>query len=213
MAPRPPVARPAPPVCRGRPRCAESHARILAATTALLERTSFGELTVEAIASRARVGKQTIYRWWGGKPSLVMEASLAAMQRRVLPVDTGDVALDLVTFLKRSGRNLRQTSAGRTLAVLIGEAQRDPAFAEAFRARFMATRREALRALLERAVDRGALRGDVDLELVIDLLFGTFWYRLLSGRAALDNRFVEQLAALVLPSILTPGAARAASGS
>jgi len=211
MAPRPPPA--SPPCTRGRPRCAESHARILAATSALLERTSWSELTIEAIATRARVSKQTIYKWWGGKPSLVMEASLATMQEQVMPLDTGDVAHDLVWFLKRSGRNLRETSAGRTLAVLIAETQQHPDFARAFRERFLATRREALRALLRRAAKRGALRDDVDLELLMDTLFGAFWYRLLSGRAPLSDTFVEQLAGLVLPSILSPGALRAQLGA
>lgn len=194
---------------RGRPRCPDSHARILAATNALLETTSWRQLTIEAIAAKAKVSKQTIYKWWGGKPALVMEASLMTLQARVMPADTGDLAHDLTTFLKQSSRNLRETSAGRTLALLIAEAQQRPAFARVFRERFLATRREALRALLERGIARRALRDDFDVELLIDMVFGTFWYRLLTRRAPLDDRFVGQMAALILPSILSSGASRA----
>jgi AcrR family transcriptional regulator len=195
-------SREVPPCTRGRPRDADSHARILQATNALLETTAWSELSIEAIAARAKVGKQTIYKWWGGKPSLVMEAALCAMEERVKPVDTGDVAKDLTSFLRRSGRNLRETSAGRILSVMIAETQQHPGFAEEFRARFLTVRRQGLEAVLQRAVARGELKKDTDVATLIDVLFGAFWYRLLSGRAPLTDAFAEDVVALVLPAVL-----------
>jgi AcrR family transcriptional regulator len=194
---------PAPQV--GRPRSTASRARILAATNALLESTPPSALAVEAIAARARVGKQTIYKWWGGKSALVMEASLESLNTNVYADDSGDAQRDLRSFLKRSARTLRETQTGRTLAALIAEAQHDPAFARAFRERFLAVRREPVRTVLRRGIARGEVLEDLDIELFIDLVFGAFWHRLLSGRAPVNERFAEQVVNLMWPAIRARG--------
>jgi AcrR family transcriptional regulator len=173
----------------------------LAATNALLETTPWSQLTVEAIALKAKVSKQTIYKWWGGKPALVMEAALQTLEEHVPSVSTGRSAQDLFTFLKRSSRHLRKTTAGRTMSVLIAEAQHDPAFARTFRDRFLATRRETVRVMLERGIADKTLRADLDLELLLDVIYGSFWYRLLTSSAPLDDQFIDQLSALLMPSI------------
>jgi AcrR family transcriptional regulator len=185
-----------------RPRCPERHARILDATNALLETTgSVSELEIEAIAARARVGKQTIYKWWGNKRALVMEAALATVQGYVFAADTGDLRRDLVAFLKRSARLLRETSTGRTLSLLMAEAQVDVEFARVFRERFLEVRRQTLLDVLERAIERGQLREDTDLETFVDVVFGAFWYRLLTRRAPLNDRFAQAVVDLVLPTV------------
>lgn len=190
-----------PPSPRGRPRSTESQRRILTATVALLDSRPWPEITVEAIAAKAKVSKQTIYKWWGGRPGLVIDAYLSSMQARVPAPDTGDLRRDLVRFLRRSGKVLRTTNAGRTLAAIIAESQFDPAIAEEFRERFLAVRRETLRALLERGVQRRELRPDLDLDLVMDFLYGVFWYRLLIQSAPLNDAFVEGTVGLMLRAI------------
>jgi AcrR family transcriptional regulator len=189
---------------RGRPRSSDSHARILAATTELLETTPWSQLSVEAIAARARVGKNTIYKWWGGKPELVMEAALAALAQSVQAIDTGNAEKDLVAFLKRATRSLKETFTGRTLAALIAEAQQNPEFAQAFRERFVQVRGDVLRSILERGVKRGELRADVDVQIFVEVLVGAFWYRLLSGFGPLNDAWVERVVAAIRPALF-PG--------
>ncbi|MFO0723364.1 MAG: TetR/AcrR family transcriptional regulator [Myxococcota bacterium] len=190
---------------RGRPRSAESQARILAATVHLVETQPWSALTVEVIAAKAKVGKQTIYKWWGGRAALVMDAFLSSMSARVQVPDSGHIERDLSMYLKRSSRVLRETNAGRLLAVVMAESQFDEELAAAFRERFVARRRDTLRKLLERGVERGQLRPDLDLELVMDLLFGVFWYRLLVGqRVPLSDAFVEKMVKLMLRSMVAP---------
>jgi AcrR family transcriptional regulator len=189
----------------GRPRCEESRARILAATNALLETTSWSALAVETIAARAKVGKQTIYKWWGGKSALVMEAALTNLEVQVFADDTGDARRDVLSFLKRSSKTLRDTATGRTLAALIAEAQNDATFARAFREQFQNVRREALRSVLQRGITRGEIIEDLDVELFIDTVFGAFWYRLLSNRAPINEKFAEQLVGMLWPSLRAKG--------
>jgi AcrR family transcriptional regulator len=184
-----------------RPRSSDAHARILAATSELLERTGVAELCIEQIATRARVGKQTIYKWWGGKGALVMEAALRSLEAHVRADDTGDLRRDLLSFMKRSGRLLRETSTGRTLSALMAQAQGDPAFAREFRERFLEVRRLALRRLLQAGVARGQLRRDADLDLFIDLVFGAYWYRLLTRRGPLDDRFATDVLEMLWPQV------------
>jgi AcrR family transcriptional regulator len=185
----------------GRPRCEESRARILAATNALLESTPWSSLAIETIAARAKVGKQTIYKWWGGKSALVLEAALTSLNVQVFADDTGDTRRDLSSFLKRSSKLLRETATGRTLAALIVEAQCDPAFAAMFREQFVSARREGLAIVLRRAIARGDVLEDLDVDLFIDCIYGAFWHRLLSGRAPINERFAQQLVDMLWPSI------------
>jgi AcrR family transcriptional regulator len=182
-----------------RPRSTDAHARILAATNALLERSPVGELCIEEIAARAKVGKQTIYKWWNGKGALAMEAALEHVEAEVPVDDTGALRADLLRFLKRSARLLRETSTGRTLAALMAQAQGDPEFLEEFRHRFLDLRRASLRGLLDRARKRGELPRGTDPDVLIDVMFGAYWYRLLTRRAPIDDRFAEALVALALP--------------
>jgi len=182
-----------------RPRSSDAHARILAATSSLLERTPVGDLCIEEIAARAKVGKQTIYKWWNGKGALAMEAALEHIEAEVPVDDTGALRSDLLRVLKKSGRLLRETSTGRTLAALIAQAQGDPEFFDEFRRRFLEVRRAPLYALLERARKRGELPRGTDLDLLIDVMFGAYWFRLLTRRAPIDDRFAEALVALALP--------------
>lgn len=87
---------------RGRPRSESAHQRILEATSRLLGHTSYDSITVERIAAEAEVGKQTIYRWWPNKASVVLEAVLsgyADLELATMP-DTGDLAADLHSWMR-----------------------------------------------------------------------------------------------------------------
>lgn len=183
--------------CRRRSeRC---HQAILAAAAELLEEKGYGGVSVEAIASRAGVGKQTIYRWWPCKASVVMEAYAERVTQNLPLPDTGNVRTDLIELLGQLATVLGTTSAGRALAGLIAEAQTDLHVAQEFRTQLGDCRRAAVQILLQRGIARGELHPDLDLELAIDLLCGPIWYRLLQQHAPLNREFaialVDQLIA------------------
>jgi AcrR family transcriptional regulator len=150
-------------------------------------------VTVDAIAAEAGVGKQTIYRWWPSKGAVVADA-LARHALTVVPErDTGSLAGDLTAFLTDSFRGLDDESYVARLREIVAAAQTDPAVAEVF-ADFTATRRAALRAILERGRGRGELAAGADLDMLVDMAYGVLYYRLLVRHAPLDDAAARSLA-------------------
>jgi AcrR family transcriptional regulator len=178
---------------RGRPRSKEARDAILTATLALLFEPGLHAMTIEEVAARAGVSKATIYRWWPSKEMLAVDA-LATRWAQALPAnreDTGSLRDDLLAEIRPWVRQLRQRPYGRVIAGLVAEAQSDPDFAVLYRERFVQPRRDATRQLLIRAIERGEIASDTDLDLALDLLYGPIYHRLLHGHAALTDRFVQ----------------------
>ncbi|MEU9451780.1 TetR/AcrR family transcriptional regulator [Streptomyces sp. NPDC048277] len=182
----------------GRPRSEESRRAILAAAMDGLHEHGYAALTIEGIAARAGVGKQTIYRWWPSKADVVLDAMLDMAETRIAVPDQGSLPADLVAFL---GESIRQRGQRPVLVGMMAQALLDPAFAVQFRDRFLFSRRAALRGILDRAGARGEIAADVDPELVIDVVYGVLWYRLLLDHAPLDEEAGRQLAALVVRAV------------
>ena len=153
---------------------------------------------MEGIAARAGVGKQTIYRWWPAKADVVFDTLLDLAQERIAVPDEGSLAADLSAFLTAT---FRRRSQRPILVGLMAQALLDPVFATAFRDRFLFSRRAALRGILERAVARGEIGEDLDVELLVDVVYGVLWYRLLLDHAPLDDEAGRQLTALVLRAV------------
>ncbi|MBZ5737467.1 TetR/AcrR family transcriptional regulator [Nocardioides mangrovi] len=167
----------------GRPRSLASQKAILAATVELLEEGGWGAMSVEGIAARARVGKQTIYRWYGGDLGrLVVEAFIGASDERLEPPDTGSVREDLVGIVVPVARRNLRRDRGTALAnrSLMAHAQANDEFAATYRTLHEHWREPMLEAV-RRGIRRGELREDVDPHLLVDLLLGLQWYRLLVG--------------------------------
>src|SRR5215212_6785424 len=123
----------------GRPRSESARRAVLGATTELIEREGYARVTMESIARRARVSKQTVYRWWPSKAAILLEA-LNEGAAAVSPLrDTGSFETDLRTFLRSTVAGAARN--GRLLAALMAEAQFDDDLAEAFRSGFLARRR------------------------------------------------------------------------
>jgi AcrR family transcriptional regulator len=182
-------------VCSPYPRRRSARARqaILDAANALLDEHGFARTTIEAIAHRAGVGKQTIYRWWPCRAAVLLEAYLARGDRRVEVPDTGALRTDLTEYLRGLFPVLTCPVAGQTIAGVAAQAQSDPELAWVFRERFVDERRGEIRALLGRGAARGELRPDVDLELATDAVFGPVWVRLLLTSDSLDAAFAAGL--------------------
>jgi AcrR family transcriptional regulator len=182
----------------GRPRSEATRRAILAAALGELQERGYAALTIEGIAARAGAGKQTIYRWWPTKADVVLDALLDKAEMLVAVPDKGTLDADLSAFLRATfgQRGLRPVLSG-----LMAQAVLDPTFGAAFRERFLFKRRAALRSILERAVERGEIPSGNDLELLIDVVYGVLWYRLLVDHAPLNEKAGQQLTDLVMRTV------------
>jgi AcrR family transcriptional regulator len=190
-----------PPAPRGRPRSERSHRAILDAANELLAERGFVDLTIEEIAQRAGVGKTTIYRRWPGKGPLVFEAFATDYLNRLPLQDTGSLRGDLLGLLRGFIKVVKGTVTGRTLVGLIAEVQRDPELAEIWRARFVGPVRAQHRVMFERAVERGEVSPDTDPEVLLDLVFGAAYHRLLQSHLALSDRFAQGVVDIVVGGV------------
>lgn len=190
---------------RGRRRSRQSHEAIVAATQALLAEVGYRRLTIEGVAARAGVGKQTIYRWWPSLAALVLEAYLAGSDAVLLPPpDSGSTREDVRALIAWLVAVLAAPTGGRVVAGLVADMQHDPALAEGFHREIVPARRRAMRAALERARGRGEIRADADLDVAVDTLHGAVFYRLLLSGEPLDDDFAATLADQVLAGLSSP---------
>ncbi|QSQ18962.1 TetR/AcrR family transcriptional regulator [Pyxidicoccus parkwayensis] len=179
----------------GRKRSEASRLAVQEAVLEMLRSDGYAALTFDKVAARAKVGKQTIYRWWSSKGALVLDALADESSERIPEPDTGALETDIAALLRRSFEVLDgDKPTGPILKALVVESQLHPDFLEQFRSQFLERRRQVLRVLLERAAARGELPPTVDHELVLDQVFGALWYRLLFGHAPLDRAFAEGIA-------------------
>lgn len=190
-----------PPRGPGRPRSQHCRVAALEAAADLLEELPYSSVTIEGIAERAGVSKQTIYKWWGNRAALCMEAYAERTSRLFTMPAPGPARERLTALLTEVCRVLRTDNAGSVVAGFIGEAQTDPELAVEFRDVFIASRRQAAREVLTEGIQRGELRADLDPSLTMDLLYGPVWYRLLLRNAPLDDAFARTVVDHLWPSL------------
>src|ERR1700740_849475 len=171
-----------PAVRKGRPprQMAESHAAIMDAVYALLQEKSVRDLTMEEVASRAKVGKPPLYKWWPTKATLV----LAMLCERMAPNLERPTVLTAEESLRLRVRRLIDAFSGpfgKIVAGLIAEGQSEPAIRQAFFDRWVSPRRNATIADLQRGKNTGELRADTEPDLLNDAIFGAIYYRFLLG--------------------------------
>jgi AcrR family transcriptional regulator len=193
------MKKPSPLGRRGRPplKAAASHAAIMNAVYALLQEKPVGDLTIEEVAKRAKVGKPTIYKWWSTKATLV----LAMLCERMAPNLETPTMLTAEESLRLRVRRLIDAfngPFGKTVAGLIAEGQSEPAVLQEFFERWVGPRRNATIADLERGKNAGELRSETEPELLNDAIFGALYYRLLLRSGPLTRRFGEDLVTQVL---------------
>jgi AcrR family transcriptional regulator len=184
----------------GRPRSEESRRAILRSTLNLLQHTGFPDLTIEAIAADAGVGKTTVYRWWPNKSALVVDAFASSTETKLHFPDTGsvyqDISLQMNQFL-----GILRTRRGRIVAEMLGAGQSDPELLEAFRERFLWPRRQEAYKTLRRGIERGELPGNLDLDLTLDTLYGAIYMRFLIRHDELSESYVKEVCRLVLGNV------------
>jgi AcrR family transcriptional regulator len=180
----------------GRPRSSASHDAILNASLTLLKKKGYRSVTIEGIASEAAVGKQTIYRWWKSKAEVILEAFARHTASQVIAPDSGALKTDLQFFLEQAF-DLLTREYGEIVRGLMSEAIVDQDFAKAMRDIFIDSRRNALKEILLKGIERGELASNLEIEFVIDLIYGPMWYRLLNRHAPLNSKFAGQISELI----------------
>jgi AcrR family transcriptional regulator len=185
----------------GRPRDREIDLAALRATLAVLKRSGYGGLTFEEVAREAGTTKPAIYRRWPNRQRLVLAALGKRLGEAQAP-DTGCTLCDLDECLKVFVSVLRRMPAG-----VIGALFADCATDRELRADFMTTLfdppRAAVRETLERALARGDLRDEVDLDLILDLIGSLVHYRALFGHAPTSDAEIERAVEVLLQGIAT----------
>lgn len=177
----------------------------MAAAQGLLAERGLAGLTMDAVAERAGVGKATVYKWWSSKGVLALDALLRQVDDDVRVPDTGDLAADLTEHIQRLVVFLRDTVGGRTVTELIGQGQQDPATAAAVRDAWIAPRRRGASQRIDTALARGELRPGLDGDLVLDLLYGPVYYRLLIGHGELSDDLPAALVDAALRGVAPRG--------
>ena len=196
----------------GRPRSERARQAILISTLGFLEQkeNGFADLTIEHIAAQAGVGKATVYRWWSTKAALVADAFASSVTQKLRFPDTGSVCDDIAQQMRQLVKILR-SRRGHVVSAILGAGQSDSTLISAFRERFLKPRREEAYATLRRGIVRGELPEALDLDHVLDALYGPIYMRFLIKHDGLTLEFVDQQCQLILHQTLPCVATRSLS--
>ncbi len=197
--------RPAPTAGR---RSQSSRRAILMAALDLVGEVGYAKLSIEGIAARAGVGKQTIYRWWPSKGAVLFDAFLANSEDATgdpsLP-DTGDLAADLRLVLRATVDEFNDPRFDEPMRALATEIPRDPRLAEAYAERVDGPMTELKKVRLRSAQAAGDLREDLDLDVAIELIWGPLRIRWLDRSGPLTHAYVDTVIDMALHGLRPPG--------
>jgi AcrR family transcriptional regulator len=183
----------------GRPRNEDSDAAIVAATLDVVADVGITNFTIDAVAVRAGVGRATIYRRWPSKEALIFHAWASLVYDPQIP-DTGSLRDDLVALFSGDESNMASDLRRRVMPQLIAAAKVDPELSATFH-EIINARRQPTRMIIERAVTRGELPRDCDVELAQDLLLGPIYYRMFITDDVLDPAVIDRLVDTVLAGL------------
>lgn len=171
-----------------RPRSEDARRKVLAAASGLMATRGVASLTIDEVASRSGVAKTTIYRHWPERTSLIVDAVNAHLEHVGTP-DTGTLRSDLETFFGGMIRTDLSGHVGQIMPCLIEAAGRDEEMAYLLE-RIGAERERVIKTIVGRAVDRGELRSDLDLETVVGVIVGPIVFQKMVRRRALTDEYV-----------------------
>jgi AcrR family transcriptional regulator len=177
----------------GRARSESARIAILNATLNLLETHSLQQITIEAIAKEAGVGKATIYRWWPSKVSVVIDAFV---QNHIVqtPMPKGGSCREAIAAHIHRMVQQYAGKGGRLVAQILAEGQSDPEVLCEFRERFFYGRRAMVREVIEEGRRNGEFRTDINAEFLMDVVYSPVYFRLIMGHLPLDQEFAGELA-------------------
>lgn len=186
---------------RGRRPAEEVRADVLRTVGALLLSEGSADLTFERIARLAGVSKTTLYKWWPSKGALALDGYFHAVEQTLAFPDTGDVRADLTSQLRAFAQVMTETPGGRVLAELIGQSQTDEDLAKAYRTFYSSERRRLAGERMRKAQDTGQIRPDVDVQVLVDQLWGAVYHRLLVPDEPVTDDFVVALVTNLMDGI------------
>ncbi len=175
---------------------------ILEATLTLLVEVGYDRLTMDAVARQARASKATLYRRWDSKQSLVVDAVVRAKQAPLVEDhDTGTLRSDLLTtFCGPHG--IAEGAATHALGAVITALMTDPEFAPIFREKFIEPKIAVTRAIYARALERGEIDDNLDLEIIGPALAGILLHRaFVMGLDPDDDIVTRVVDHLILPAV------------
>lgn len=193
-----------PPSARNR-RSERARTAILDATAELIRENPYAAVTIEGIAARAGVGKQTIYRWWPSKGSVVVEA-LAAQnasnpeQTLALP-DTGDLAADMRTVLRAIVDEFHSPELEPLLRALLIESMLDSSLRQRIVERIFMPQFQYVQRRFESARKAGQLRDDVEQIVAFELFIAPLFHRWAHGTLPLSHEYADTVADLAMRAI------------
>ncbi len=163
---------------QGRPRSIQSHQAILKATLELLAEVGYERMSIEGIASRAKVGKTTIYRRYKGKEELVADAIESVREEIVIP-NKGNIWDDIDALIENAARITFNPLGKQAVAMIISSASSNTEFAGIYSEKYLQPRREAFAVVIKRAKIRNEVRVDLDADFVFDVMSGMMLYGLI----------------------------------
>jgi AcrR family transcriptional regulator len=180
----------------GRPRDEHIDTDVVLAVLQVLRTRGYRAVTIEGIARDVKRARTSLYRRWPSKRHLVAYAVLSEMGASPA-ADTGVLREDLEaavgTLLRAFAGPLKQALPG-----LVADMAHDAELADAIREEVLAARRESMREAFVRAHARHEIRDDLDIELVLDMLTGPFYYRALFGHAHISRHMTREVVEYVL---------------
>jgi len=186
----------------GRPRDERIDDEVVATVLEILGTGGYRAVTIDGIARKSGRARTSLYRRWPSKRRLVAYAVVTVMGENPA-ADTGALRDDLEAAV-RTLLNAFAGPLGQALAGLVADMAQDVALAEAIRQEVLAARRKSMREAFARARLRGEIRKDLDIELVLDMLTGPFYYRTLFGHAPVSRRMTRDIVEYVLRIVSVP---------
>jgi AcrR family transcriptional regulator len=185
-----------------RTRNQEARRRVLDSARSLVSERGPHTVTVDEIAEVARVGKQTIYRWWPSKSAVIMDALIELTDPD--PADFPATTYAALRVQMRRVARMFSSRNGELIRELVADAQDDARLAQDFRDRFFAHRRARGAATIARGIANGELRPDLDVDDALDLLYAPLWLRLLVGHRPTSQAAADRLLDLAWPGLVSP---------
>jgi AcrR family transcriptional regulator len=191
-----------PPAPRRRPggRSARVRADTIAATLTELAENGYSALSLERVARRAGVNKTTLYRRWGTREDLVLEAMLERAGEHISIPDTGSLYEDLLELARTAAANAASPEVAAMARAVAASSPHDDRLAAANR-RFWTERLDMDAAIVERAIERGEVKAGIEPKQVIEAVLGPIHLRLLLSGERINRPFLEGIVELVVRGV------------
>lgn len=192
----------------GRPRSDATQQAIMKAAIKLVGTQNYRDVTIEKIAALAKVGKQSIYRWWPAKADLILDAFTQTAIKGMPPaIQSDDAFAGLAQDIARFFAFMSTPLIAKGIRSLIAEAQLDDAFRQRLYENVHRVRCDALRRAFRHGIAKGQFRDDLDFDALAHIIHGAFWYRFLSGTSfKASPEYANTIVALLRPALAVPDA-------